>query len=127
MGLSFHRLIKRDLRSVLAHYEAEVGPQLAARFYREFEELARRIELNPRRFHPVSEVLRRANFPSFPRRSVTAWTRQSRERQRRPLYQPTGAPWDTGLQDGCRPTACLIDGSMKQAVGLQTAPWPLFS
>ena len=66
MSLTFHRLIQQDLRSVLTHYEEEVGPELATRFYREFEELAARIELNPHRFHFVSEVLRRANFPTFP-------------------------------------------------------------
>jgi len=51
MGLIFHRLIKRDLRTVLTHYEEEVGPDLAARFQREFEQLALCIEQNPRRFH----------------------------------------------------------------------------
>jgi plasmid stabilization system protein ParE len=66
VGLIFHRLIKRDLRTVLTHYEQEVGPDLAARFQQEFEDLALRIEQNPRRFHFVSEVLRRANFPTFP-------------------------------------------------------------
>ena len=66
MGLIFHRLIKRDLRTVITHYEEEVGPGLAARFQREFEELALQIAENPRRFHFVSDVLRRANFPSFP-------------------------------------------------------------
>ena len=68
MGLTFHRLIQRDLRSVLAYYAEEVGPELAERFYLEFETLARRVERNPRRFHLVSDVLRRANFPSFPYR-----------------------------------------------------------
>ena len=66
MGLIFHRLIKRDLRTVMTHYEQEVGPDLAGRFQREFEDLALRIQLNPRSFHFVSEVLRRANFRSFP-------------------------------------------------------------
>jgi plasmid stabilization system protein ParE len=66
MGLIFHRLIKRDLRTIMTHYEEEVGPELAARFQREFEEVALRIEQNPRRFHIISGVLRRANFPSFP-------------------------------------------------------------
>ncbi|HYG36799.1 MAG TPA: hypothetical protein VEC99_18550 [Clostridia bacterium] len=55
MGLTFHRLIKRDLRTVMTHYEEEVGPDLAARFYREFEELALRIERSPGRFHFISD------------------------------------------------------------------------
>ncbi len=50
----------------MSHYQEEVGPGLAARFRQEFEELALRIDHNPHRFHLVSEVLRRANFPSFP-------------------------------------------------------------
>jgi toxin ParE1/3/4 len=66
MGLIFHRLIKRDLRTIITHYEEEFGPDLAARFHREFEEVALRIERNPRRFHIISGVLRRANFASFP-------------------------------------------------------------
>jgi toxin ParE1/3/4 len=66
MGLTFHRLIQRDLRNVLNYYEEEGGPALSKRFYQEFETVVRRIERNPRRFHLVSEVLRRANFPSFP-------------------------------------------------------------
>ena len=39
MGLTFHHLIKQDLKSVLTHYEEEVGLGLAGRFYREFEDL----------------------------------------------------------------------------------------
>src|SRR5690348_204373 len=66
MGLILHRLIKRDLRTVMTHYEEEVGPDLAGRFHQEFEELAFQIERNPRRFHLISGLLRRANFPSFP-------------------------------------------------------------
>jgi len=66
MGLTFHRLIQRDPRNVLTYYEEEGGPVLSGRFYQEFETVVRRIEQNPRRFHLVSEVLRRANFPSFP-------------------------------------------------------------
>jgi plasmid stabilization system protein ParE len=54
MGLIFHRLIKGDLRTIMTHYEEEVGPDLAARFHREFEEVALQIERNPRRFHILS-------------------------------------------------------------------------
>lgn len=66
MGLVFHRLIQRDLRSVLAYYRGEVGPELAERFYAEFEQLVAEVVNNPQRFHPVSEILRRANFRRFP-------------------------------------------------------------
>ena len=40
MGLIVRRLIKRDLRIVMTHYEEEVGPDQADRFQREFEEVA---------------------------------------------------------------------------------------
>jgi len=50
----------------MTHYEEEVGPDLATRFHREFEEVALQIERNPRRFHILSGELRRANFPCFP-------------------------------------------------------------
>jgi plasmid stabilization system protein ParE len=66
MGLTFHRLIQRDLNHVLGYYEEEGGPELSRRFYEEFEAILRRIEQSPRRFHLVSDVLRRANFPTFP-------------------------------------------------------------
>jgi plasmid stabilization system protein ParE len=66
MGLVLHRLLHRDLRSVLAYYEGEVGPELAQRFYAEFEQLLAEVAANPRRFHPVSATLRRANFRRFP-------------------------------------------------------------
>jgi plasmid stabilization system protein ParE len=66
MGLRFHRLIQRDLNHVLGYYEEEGGPELSRRFYEEFETILRRIEQSPRRFHLVSDVLRRANFPTFP-------------------------------------------------------------
>lgn len=66
MGLVLHRLIQRDLRSVLAYYRGEVGPELAQRFYAEFEQVVEEVAANPKRFHPVSETLRRANFRRFP-------------------------------------------------------------
>ncbi len=40
MGLIFRRRIKGDLMTVMTHYEEEVGPNLAARFQQQFEELA---------------------------------------------------------------------------------------
>lgn len=49
----------------MTHYEEEVGPDLAARFHEEFEDVALQIERNPRRFHIISGELRRADFPSF--------------------------------------------------------------
>ena len=66
MGLVFHRLIQKDLRSVLRYYEEEVGPELARQFYDEFERVIEAVAENPRRFHMVTESLRRANFRRFP-------------------------------------------------------------
>ena len=66
MSLVFHRLIQKDLRSVLTYYTAEVGPDLAERFYQESAELVAEVAQNPGRFHPLSETLRRANFRRFP-------------------------------------------------------------
>jgi plasmid stabilization system protein ParE len=66
MGLTFHRLLRNDVRSVSAYYEAKVGRQLSIRFGKELEELVEKIQQNPRRFHLISDTLRRANFPSFP-------------------------------------------------------------
>jgi len=66
MGLVLHRLIQRDLRSVLAYYRGEVGSELTRRFFAEFEKLLEEVAVNPMRFHLVSETLRRANFRRFP-------------------------------------------------------------
>jgi plasmid stabilization system protein ParE len=66
MGLILHRLLQRDLRSVLAYYRDEGGDELARRFHAEFEQLVAEICRHPQRFHSISELLRRANFRSFP-------------------------------------------------------------
>ncbi len=66
MLLVFHRLIQRDLHSVLTYYTEEGGPKLSDRFYKEFERVTAEIARNPKRFHFVSGVLRRANFRKFP-------------------------------------------------------------
>jgi plasmid stabilization system protein ParE len=66
VSLVFHRLIQKDLRSVLTYYTEEVGPELAEGFYKEFEQLVVQVARNPGRFHPVSGTLRRANFRRFP-------------------------------------------------------------
>ena len=66
MELVFHRLIEKDLRSVMSYYEQEVGPELSKRFYDEFERVVEAVVENPQRFHVVSGSLRRANFRRFP-------------------------------------------------------------
>lgn len=66
MKLVFHRLILKDLQSVLAYYTAQSGPQLAAGFSQEFYEVVAKVVEKPHHFHLVSHGLRRANFPRFP-------------------------------------------------------------
>jgi plasmid stabilization system protein ParE len=67
MRLTFNRLVHRDLRGALSHYDDAAGPQLARRFYDEFEDLLAAIQRNPKRFHGLpGSAYRRANFPSFP-------------------------------------------------------------
>jgi hypothetical protein len=50
MLLTFNRLVRKDLRGALSHYDDAVGPHLARRFYDEFEELLAVIQRNPK--HP---------------------------------------------------------------------------
>lgn len=66
MGVVLHRLVIRDLRSVLAFYTEEVGPRLANQFYEEFERVVSEGAENPQRFHRVEGELRRANLHRFP-------------------------------------------------------------
>ena len=67
MQLTFNRLVQKDLRRALSHYDEAVGPHLVRRFYDEFEGLVAAIQRNPKRFHGVPRsAYRRANFPSFP-------------------------------------------------------------
>ncbi|MGE3313002.1 MAG: type II toxin-antitoxin system RelE/ParE family toxin [Limisphaerales bacterium] len=66
-GLVFHRLVARDLQSVLSHYTKEGAPQVAEQFRREFERVVTKIAREPGRFHTISGTrLRRANFRRFP-------------------------------------------------------------
>jgi plasmid stabilization system protein ParE len=91
-GLIFHRLIRNDLRIVLNYYEEVSGPELAKRFFEEFEELVTAIQKNPSRFHPISSFLRRANFRSFPYHLLfranesTVWILVLRHHRRHPSY-----------------------------------------
>lgn len=66
--LRFHRLVPRDLRSILNYYDEEAGVDVGDRFYRLFLETASKALSNPRHFHPLEDHprLRRANLPDFP-------------------------------------------------------------
>jgi plasmid stabilization system protein ParE len=66
MALIFHRLVQKDLRTALRYYEEESGIVLADRFFAELDSLVAEIERHPKKFHWVSQELRRANMTRFP-------------------------------------------------------------
>ena len=66
MALIFHRLVQKDLRAVLRYYEEESGVALADRFFAELDGLVAEMGLHPKKFHLVSQELRRANMARFP-------------------------------------------------------------
>jgi plasmid stabilization system protein ParE len=66
MPIRFHRLVQKDLNEVLRFYEDEAGAVLADRFFAEVEQIVAQMALNPMRFHPVEQGLRRANLRTFP-------------------------------------------------------------
>lgn len=66
MALIFHRLVQKDLRTVLEYYTEEGGAPLADRFFAEIEALVACIARDPKTFHQVPHGLRRANMIRFP-------------------------------------------------------------
>lgn len=64
--VTVHRLVERDLRIAVAHYEAEAGSRLSERFLADAEETIQRLRENPRRFHFQEAGLRRAPLGTFP-------------------------------------------------------------
>lgn len=93
MRLTFNRLVRKDLRGALNHYDDAAGPHLARRFYDEFEELLAVVQRNPKRFHGVpGSAYRRANFRSFPYHLIFRETADGarvlvlRHHRRRPDY-----------------------------------------
>ena len=66
MEVVYHRLISKDLRGALAHYEAEGGSKLADRSFEEAEEAIRSIIRHPAGHHFSDGGLRRAPLKSFP-------------------------------------------------------------
>jgi plasmid stabilization system protein ParE len=62
----FHRLVQRDMSGILSYYTEEVPASIADRFFKTFLEVVERALHNPRIFHPISSVLRRADIPGFP-------------------------------------------------------------
>ena len=66
MEVIYHRLIQKDLREALDHYESEGGTKLADRFFEEAEAAAARVAINPQGFHFQAEDLRRVSLKNFP-------------------------------------------------------------
>jgi len=62
----FHPLIQRDLNGILHYYLDEAGPKVADRFFETLIDLTKQAVIEPKRFHPFSSILRRANIPGFP-------------------------------------------------------------
>lgn len=62
----FHRLVQRDMDSVLRYYREEASDAVADRFFGTFLDTLGKAVLNPKQFHPISGGLRRANIPGFP-------------------------------------------------------------
>ena len=65
MTETFHRLVRRDLREALDHYETEGGAILADRFFAEVENCVLAITTNPNR-HFSDGGYRRHGLDSFP-------------------------------------------------------------
>jgi hypothetical protein len=66
MALIFHRLVQKDLRTVLEYYETEGSTSLADRFFVELDAWVAQIACEPGKFHQVASGLRRANMLRFP-------------------------------------------------------------
>lgn len=62
----FHRLVQRDMDGVLAYYRQEAGESVANRFFDTFLDTVSKTVNNPKAFHPISAIYRRANVPGFP-------------------------------------------------------------
>lgn len=66
MEIIYHRRIQRDLRTVLAFYEAEGGAKLGDRFFADVEHAVAGVLRSPKAFHFIVDGLRRASLESIP-------------------------------------------------------------
>ena len=64
--LIYHRLIQKDIKSAITHYDEEGGTKLGDRFFDEVEVAVSRIENNPTGHHFSDGGLRRVTLKSFP-------------------------------------------------------------
>jgi toxin ParE1/3/4 len=66
MTVIFHRLFQKDLSAALRYYDEAGGSPLGDRFFGEVEAALKRVAANPRRYHYISETMRRAPLRRFP-------------------------------------------------------------
>jgi toxin ParE1/3/4 len=62
----FHRLIQKDLNSIVRYYNDESGIALADRFYDTFIFSAKKTLEHPERCHSIHSYYRRARVEGFP-------------------------------------------------------------
>ncbi len=62
----FHRLIQKDLNSIVRYYKDESGISLADRFYDTFIFSAMKALEHPERYHFIQGYYRRATLEGFP-------------------------------------------------------------
>jgi len=62
----FHRLVQRDMDGILRYYREEAAISVADRFFETFLHVIDSALTSPKRFHPITSALRRANIPGFP-------------------------------------------------------------
>ncbi len=65
-NLIFHRLVQRDVREILSYYTREASASVGDRFFQEFLAVVDKALENPKSYHRISSILRRANVPGFP-------------------------------------------------------------
>lgn len=65
MRLTFHPLVRRDLRGILDYYDKR-SDSAGDRFYAAFDEARRKIKRGPTQFHLLDDCRRRCDLAKFP-------------------------------------------------------------
>ena len=92
MGVTFHRLISRDLRTALSYYEEQGGKVLGDRFFAEVEQCIEVILNRPDGHHFSDGGYRRTSLKAFPYHilyevdSYGIWIAILRHDRRHPSY-----------------------------------------
>ena len=66
MKVRYHALARRDVLKILEFYEKEADPQVAVKFFAEFEHCIRRIAKHPGSFPEIRKGVRRCLLNRFP-------------------------------------------------------------